>query len=165
MTPKGCFIMKQKTLSFALKALIIGVAICCAVVYAAILPALGHDLAVDEFASWYLPWYLFLLGTALPVAAALVLSWIIASNIGRDRSFCMQNAKLLAVMSILAAADTAYFFIGNVVFMLLNMTHGGVILLSLFICMVGVGAAVVLAALSHYARKAAELKEQTDLTI
>lgn len=160
--------MKQKTLSILLKIIIIGAVLCCVVVYAFVIPSLGKDLAMEgdgEFAYMYLPWYLFILGTAIPLAAAAVVAWIIASNIGRDRSFCMANAKLLAVFAILAAVDTAYFFIGNVIFVFLNMSHPGVVLFSLFICFAGIAITVASAALSHYARKAALLKEQADLTI
>ena len=88
--------MKQKTLAALLMAIIIGVAACAAVVYILLVPEFGMDLAnagEGEFRYMYAPWYWFIMGTALPVAAALVLAFIIAVNISRDRSFCMENAK------------------------------------------------------------------------
>lgn len=161
--------MNQKTLALMLKIIIIGVALCAAAVYIWIIPQeLGKPLAEagnGEFAYCYTPWVIIVSLTALPVAAALVISWMIADNIGKDRSFCIQNAKLLAVISVLAIADTVYFFIANIVMLLLNMSHPGVMLISLFICFVGVAAAVVAAALSHYAYKAAKLQNESDLTI
>lgn len=160
--------MKQKTLAIVLMAIIIGVAICAAVVYIILVPEFGMSLAKagsGEFRYMYAPWYWFIMGTALPVAAALVLSFLIAVNIARDRSFCMENAKLLAVISILALVDGAYFFIGNVIFIFLSMNHPGVFVLSMLVCFACVAVSVAAAALSHYARKAAELKEQADLTI
>ena len=160
--------MKQKTLAAMLMAIIIGVAICAAVVYVFLVPEFGMSLANagdGEFMYMYAPWYWFIMGTALPVAAALVLAFIISVNISRDRSFCMENARLLAAISILALVDGAYFFTGNVVFMLLNMNHPGVFIISMLVCFACVAVCAAAAALSHYARKAAELKEQTDLTI
>lgn len=160
--------MKQRNFALLLKIMIVGAVICAAVVYAFVVPELGKSLVEkggEEFEGYYLPWYLFVLGTALPVAAAAVLAWLIARNIGQDRSFCEQNAKLLAAIAILAAADAAYFFIGNIVLMLLGMNHPGLLLASLLPCFAGAAIAVVCAALSHYAYKGAKLQSESDLTI
>ena len=160
--------MKQKTLAIMLLFVIVGVAACAALVYCVIVPELGMDLASQnngEFMYLYKPWLIFILGTALPVAAALVISVVIAVNIMKNRSFCRANAKLLGVISILAAADTAYFFIGNIIFLFRNMSHPGVMIFSMITCIAGAVVTVIAAALSHYAYKAAALKEQCDLTI
>ena len=160
--------MKQKTLALLLKLVIIGVAVCAAAVYAFIVPEMGRSLAEmdgGEFAHLYTPWIILISLTAVPVAAALVCAFIIAVNIGRDKSFCLQNAKLLAVISVLAAVDTAFFFTANLVMLFLNASHPGIVIVSLFICFAGVAVTVAAAALSHYARKAAELQSDSDLTI
>ena len=91
--------------------------------------------------------------------------WMIAGNIGRDRSFCMDNAKYLKWISWLAAGDAIYFFAGNVVMLFANMNHPGVIIISLFVIFAGVAIAVAAAALSHLVKKAAVLQEESDLTI
>jgi hypothetical protein len=67
--------------------------------------------------------------------------------------------------SLLLFCDVAYFFVGNVVFLLLSMSHPGVLLFSLFIDVVGIALAVSAAALSHYLAKASELQEEVDATI
>lgn len=160
--------MSQKTLSVLLKVMIIGVALCLAAVYVWVVPEIGGPLAESgegEFRSYYVPWLVIIELTALPIIAALVLAWIIAENIGRDRSFCMQNAKLLGVISLLAAADAAYFFIANVVMLLLNMNHPGLMLFSVLACFAGVVICVAAAGLSHFTRKAAKLQTDSDLTI
>ena len=72
---------------------------------------------------------------------------------------------LLQRIAWLAAGDTAFFFLGNVVFTLLSMNHPGILLLSLLICFAGVAVTVAAACLSHLVRKAADLQEQSDLTI
>ena len=80
--------------------------------------------------------------------------------------FCRQNAKLLAIIAILAIADAAYFFTAVVALGLVyKVWHPGVVIFTLMVCFAGVGVAVAAAALSHYARKGAELQEQSDLTI
>ena len=160
--------MSQKTLSLLLKIVLIGVALCVLAVYAWIVPELGAPLAEagdGEFAHLYVPWLIIIELTALPVIAALVIAWMIACNIGRDRSFCRQNAKLLAVIAVLAAADGAYFFIANVVMLLLNYSHPGMLIFSMLACFAALAVCVAAAALSHLVYKAAKLQTESDLTI
>lgn len=159
--------MKQDRLAGWLRFIIIGVGICALVVYAAVIPMLGQSIIYDapEFAGWYVPWLVFISITAIPVFIALCLCWKVTRNIGSDRSFSMENARLLKWVSWLAAADSAYFFIGNIVMLSLNMSHPGVTLLSLLVVFVGVAVSIAAAVLSHLIVKAADLQEQSDLTI
>ncbi len=159
--------MNQQKLSAWLKGIIIGIGLCGLVVYFAVLPAMGDSLieGSPEFASWRWPWLIFLWVTALPCYAALAAGWQIAANIGKDRSFSGDNARLLQRIARLAAGDTAFFFLGNVVLMLLSMNHPGVLLASLLICFAGVAVTVAAVCLSHLVHKAADLQEQSDLTI
>ena len=131
------------------------------------IPSFGADIVTQypEFSGWYYPWLFFLLATAIPCCAALVLGWKIAVNIGKDRSFSMENAGLLKWIAWLAAGDAAFFFLGNVVLALLSMNHPGVLLASLMVVFLGIAIAVCAAVLSHQVRKAAALQEQSDLTI
>lgn len=161
--------MSQKTFSTLLKIVIVGAALCIAFVYAWVIPELGVPLAEagdGEFAHLYTPWLVAIELTALPIAAALVLAWLIAVNIGHDKSFCVQNARLLAAISVLAIADAAYFFVAVTALTLIyKVMHPGVAIFTLMVCFAGVAIGVAAAALSHYARKGAELQEQSDLTI
>ena len=159
--------MKQKSLARWLKAVIIGAALCGAVIYLLVIPDFGQSIAADnpEFAYCYWPWLIFLWCTAPPCFAALILGWRIAKNVGNDRSFCMENARALKWIAWLALADAAFFFAGNVVFLFFNMNHPGVVLLSLVAVFAGIAVTIAAATLSHLVGKAAELQEQSDLTI
>ena len=159
--------MDQKKLSAWLKGIVIGIGLCGAVVYFVILPTCGDSLRLSfpEFAAWHWPWMIFLWATAVPCYAALLMGWRIARNIGRDRSFSKENARLLQIAAWLAAVDTAFFFAGNIVLFFLNMNHPGIFLLSLLICFFGVAVTVAAVCLSHLVHKAADLQEQSDLTI
>ncbi len=159
--------MDQVRFSKWLKIILVGVGICGAVIYCFIFPYLGKDIIADwpEFSGWYWPWLLFLWATAIPCYIALVYGWEIATDIGKDNSFCIENANRLKTIAILAAADSAFVFIGNVVFLLLNMNHPGVMLAALFVVFAGIAIAVAAAALSHLVLKAAKLREENDLTI
>ena len=95
-----------------------------------------------EFADCYIPWLIFLILSGIPCYAALVISWKIAANIGKDKSFSLANAKLLKGISVLAASDSAFVFLGNTLFLLLNMNHPSIILTSLFIVFLGIAISV-----------------------
>lgn len=160
--------MDQKKLSLLLKAVIIGIVLCALLVYIVIIPSTGKTLVEEGgpgYEQYYVPWLIVIGVTALPVLAGMVLAWIIATNIGRGKSFCMQNAKLLRVIAILAACDAGYFFTASIVMWLLNMNHPGFVLLSILPCFAGAAISIICAALSHYTYKAALLQEQNDLTI
>ena len=159
--------MKQKFFSIWLKVVLIGVALCGLVVYALVVPMYGMSLRSQypEFSNRFWPWLLFIWVSGIPCFTVLGYAWKIATNIGNDRSFTDQNASLLKTISILSALDAAFFFIGNIVLLFLNMSHPGVVIASLVIVFVGVAVAVASAALSHLVKKAAVLQEQSDWTI
>ena len=159
--------MNQHSLSKWIKLVIIGLALCGAALWALIIPEAGRTIIADapEFSGWYWPWLIFAWATAIPCYAVLVIGWRIAVNIGADRSFSLENARLLALIAKLAAADSALVFAVNLIFWFLGMNHPGVVLLMLLVVFVGVAISVAAAGLSHLVRKAAELQEQSDLTV
>lgn len=159
--------MEQKTLSKWLKCIIIGVGICGLLIYALVVPTMGVSLRTQypEFSNRFWPWLGFIWVSGIPCFAVLVLSWMVASNIGNDLSFSEANAKLLKWISVLAAGNAGFFFAGNILLLLLNMSHPGVVLASFIVVFIGVAAAVAAAALSHLVKKAAVLQEQSDWTI
>ena len=159
--------MNQKSLANWLKCILAVAGLCALAACAALLPLEGQRLCAQypEFSSWFLPWLIFLWLSSLPCFAVLVLGWKIASNIGADRSFSHDNARLLRWISALAAGDAVFFFAGNVLLFLLGMSHPWVAIASLAVVFVGVAVAVGSALLSHLVKKAAALQEQSDLTI
>ena len=159
--------MEQKALARWLRLVIVALGLIGLAVYFAVLPSYGVSLRSQypEFSGRFWPWIIFLWLTGIPCYVALVLGWRIAANIGRDASFSMENARLLKRIAFLAAFDAAFFFLGNLVLLFLNMSHPGVVLLSLLVVLAGAAVAVAAAALSHLVRKAALLQEQSDLTI
>ena len=159
--------MKQKTLGRWLKGTILAVGAVGLLVCLAVVPVMGMNLKekYPEFAHCFWPWMVFILLTALPCFGMLVQGWKIAENIGNDRSFTMVNARLLKWIAVLSAGDAAFFFGGNIVLWLMNMSHPGVVLASLSAVLVGAVVAVAAASLSHLVQKAAALQEQSDWTI
>lgn len=159
--------MKQDTLSKWLRLIIIGVGICGIIIYAAVIPMMAEAMVdkYPEFSSFQWPWLILIWITAIPCYLVLILAWKIAINIGADRSFSAENAKLLKWIAVLAAADSAILFIGNLIFLLLSMNYPSIVLFSLLIEFFGIAISIASAALSHLVMKAAELQNQSDLTI
>ncbi len=159
--------MSQPSLSKWLKWIIIVVGLCGLLVYTWVIPSFGKMLLSEypEFAYCYLPWMILIWVTGVPCYAVLAFGWRIARNVGMDRSFSLENAKLLKRIAVLAAADTGFFFVMNIVYLLLDMNHPGIVLMSLIVLVIGIAISAVSAALSHLVRKAADLEEQSDLTI
>ena len=159
--------MSQKAIAGWLKGLIIGIFLCVLIVYVLVVPSIGQSIAraEPEFAYCYLPWLIFISVTALPCCCALFLAWKLAVNIGRDRAFTVENAKWMKYISFSIAADGLYFFLGNIVFLLLGMNHPGVALLSLVIVIACIAISIAAAALSFFIKKAAALQDQSDWTI
>ena len=159
--------MEQKTLSKWLKCILIGVGICGLIMYAAVIPVFGLDLRTmyPEFSDRFWPWLIFIWVSGIPCFSVLVLAWKIAGNIGRDQSFTEQNASLLKWISGLSAGDAGFFFAGNILLFLLNMSHPSIVLASLVIVFAGVTVAVTSAVLSHLVKKASVLQEESDWTI
>ena len=159
--------MDQKKLSNWLKGIIIGMAVCGAVIFFIVFPVMGTDVlkSYPEFSGWFWPWLIFLWIVGIPCYVVLTYGWSIASEIGKDRSFTMKNAESLKKIMVTAVADTAVFFVGNLVFLFLNMNHPSVVLASLFVCFAGISVGVVAGALSHLVQKAAVIQEENDSVI
>ena len=160
--------MRQKSLSNWLKFIVIGVGICGLVIYLLVVPMLGQTVAAAEdgfFDRLYWPWLVLIWVTGLPIYAALAFAWVIAGNIGQDRSFSIENARLLKWISGLAAGDAAFFFAGNILYLLLGWSHPGVTLLCMVLVFVGGAISVAAAALSHLVMKAALQQQENELTI
>lgn len=159
--------MTQLSLSRYLKLIIVLVAVCALAIYLGVFPIVGRNIALlnPEFSHCFWPWMAFIWSTAIPCYAALGFCWAVAAKIGKDASFCMANASYLRSIAILAAIDSVWFLIGNVVLLCLNMSHPGIALGSTIVVAFGVAVSVAAAVLSHLIQKAAALQEQNDLTI
>ena len=110
-------------------------------------------------------WWLLALTLVMMVLVFLALIWKIAVEIGRDNSFCYDNAKRLRMCSNLALADVILYLIAGCVLGAMNMLHFALIVAGVVICSIGAAIAVCCAALSHLTRKAADMQAENDLTV
>ena len=117
--------MRQKELEKWLKIVIIAVELCGLLVCAVAIPWIGHVLIAHnpQISDMYIPWLVLFIISAIPCYVILYLGWRVAVNIGKDRSFSLENARHIKLASVVAAV------------------------------------------LSHLVVKAADLQEESDLTI
>ncbi len=142
--------MTQTNLSKWLKGIIGGIGVCGAIIYGYLIPLFGKEIvrANPEFSHWYVPWLTVIRITAVPCFLILYFGWKISTEIGRDNSFSVENARYLKYISGLA-----------------HMNHPGIFLASLMIEFAGTAIAVAAAVLSHLVQKAAEIQKENELTI
>ena len=159
--------MKAKTIAVWLRIIIIGFALCGAGLFGYVIPEIGREtaLANPEFSWMYYPWLIFLCVAGVPCFAVLALGWLVSNNFAKDRVFTVSNSKLLKAVAVLAGADSAYFLIGNIVFLFLDMNHPGVLLLSFVVVFIGLAITVAAAALSGLTARAAVMQDENELTI
>ncbi len=156
--------MSSKTLANLIKAAVIAVTVCGLFICGYILPEFGSNIAEmnPEFAYMYIPWLVFLLITAAPFFVILGLIWRVAMQIRRDLVFTVLTAKLVKIASIILLCDIIFFFIGNIVMVILQMTHPAVMLFALFGCVLGFALSIATAVLARYISKAAALQEEVE---
>lgn len=147
-----------------LKGVVVFLALMAAFCYMEVFPHLIYDLGLIPEVAWLVtPGIIAVSVSAIPIAVALVLFWMICTEIGRDNSFCYKNARLLSGIGFCALVDTGYCAVGTATLELL--VGSPVWLLGLGVCVVGLAIALAAFLLSHLVLKAADLKSENDLTI
>lgn len=157
--------MKRVGLVRTLKGVVAFLAVMVAVYYVAIFPGRIREIGLEtpELEWLVTPGIIAISLSAIPIAVALVLFWKICTEIGRDNSFCHQNARWLSGIGVCALIDTGYCAVGTVT---LEIIAGSPIwLLGTAVCVVGLAIALAAFLLSHLVLKAADMKAENDLTI
>ena len=172
--------MKQKELSILLRAVVV----LCMLVWLVFANWFGRMLGLAVVDGAYVLAYpLLLCLMLLPPLVVFWDAWNIFAQIGKNNSFCVENARRLRRISFCALADTVL----DVVLLVYGVVHRfrisaayapsdsffsrldgdvfGAVTRCLFVAIVGVAVTVAAAALSHLTLKAADLQDENDLTI
>ncbi len=159
--------MEQKMMGLWMKAVIIGVGLCLLACCFYLIPEYGKTLAARymQYKFLYGRWMGFIWISAVPCFAVLVLGWMLAHTVGKGKAFTQVNVTRLRLISRLAAADTVFFFLGNVFYAFMGWSHPVILSLSMLAVLFGVVIASAAAVLAYLVCKAADLQIQADLTI
>lgn len=159
--------MKQHGFSLWMKAITVACAVLGLCLCFLLAPMLIDDLTTtyEELENMFYPGILFVWVTAIPFFAALAEVWLICGEIGRDNSFCVKNALRLRNLSGICALECVLYMIGIVLLLVKGVSVSWLFLFFLFIIFICVSAAVGCAMLSHLVRKAADLRQDSELTI
>ena len=159
--------MSQKSIAKMLKLFCVVVAVVGAFVFLVYAPLLVDEQAMMYPEAAYLKWPGLVGIWVIAVLCYMVLGnfWMICVRIGEDNSFCNENADCMKRMGLLSFA-VGVLFTGAMIFLgclgFLGIAY--FIFYFLLMCVVcGVG--VLCLALSALIRRAAQLKEENDLTI
>lgn len=159
--------MGQKELARCLKALDVIAAVCCIGVMLAIVPARCQALAAanPQLSSIVAMGWLFIVVTAIPIAAIAFQAWRIFDDIGIDNSFCEANARRLVRIGAFAEVE-ACLFVGCIAALAAAGALADGLLAVMLVAVVASGGLGVIAfALSHLTAKAAAIKTENDLTV
>lgn len=161
--------MKQKEMSVYLKIITVIVAILFLFFIIWFLPTsiiqtmIPAGIILQQ--AYFIIGYIWLVST--PCLLALVKFYKICCRIGKDNSFCTENAKALKDMSFFMLTVVVLSSIGMAVLVFSGLYYyfkfsGAAILIAIIIA---VTLSVVCAALSHLVQKASALQEEHDLTV
>ena len=159
--------MNKSKLSEIYKIIVAVMAMLGIIIYFYAFPTVGKSIvnAYPEFSQRYLPWLVFIWITGIPCYAVLSYVWKIADSVGKNKAFVKENAVRFKRISQLAFLDSVFLTFGNLVLLFMNMNHPSVLILSLGISFIGIAISVTAYGLSYLTQNAAELQEQSDLTI
>jgi hypothetical protein len=156
--------MTSRTLGILMRISVIAAAISGLFLCIYVIPSWGLGIvhANPEFSGWFWPWLIFAWLTALPCFIVLIYVWKVSDAVKKDTVFTMLTAKWVKMGAVLLLIDAAFLFIGNVVLLLLNMNHPGILLFFILVDIFIIALALLAAVLSRYLTKAAILQEESE---
>jgi hypothetical protein len=159
--------MSSKTLGNLMRVSVIAAAMCGLFLVSFVIPSWGQDLisANPEFNGWFWPWLIFAWAFSLPCFAILVYVWKVSGAVIQETVFTVRTANWVKTGAFLLLGDAAFVFLGNVVLLLLNMNHPGILLLCVFGDIFAFALGILAAVLSRYLTKAAVLQEESEGTL
>lgn len=159
--------MEQKNIAKMLKIFTLCVAAVGAFFFFFYVPILILEISQAEPEAAWMRWpgTIGMWVIALICYLALGEFWRICGRIGKDESFCRENAVSMGHIGILAFAVAVLILGGAVFLMVIGYLNAAWFLVIFFVLCVAVGIGVLCLALSRLIDNAARLKEESDLTI
>lgn len=159
--------MEQKRIANILKAASAGAALVGAVFFFWYIPNVIDSLAFYNTEVSWLKWPGLAGMWVIGILCYLALweFWRICTRIGRDNSFCRENARSMKRIGILALLTLSLIIGGFLFLVCIHYMNGALAMVIFFIVCIAGGIGVVCLSLSVLIGNAAKLKEENDLTI
>ena len=159
--------MKHRELARWLKLLAILSGIVILFLAFLLVPNVAKEMALTrtKYAHLQMPFNLFVWVSVIPFMLSLLNAWKIFNQIGQDNSFSKQNAHYLTNISRLSLIELVYYFIGIILLLVFNLLHPPIIIAMAVVIFIAFALSIITAALSHLVNKAAEIKDENDLTV
>ena len=158
--------MKQKSIAGVLKFFTALAAVMAGLFFFWYVPIGIEEIAITEHLE-YMRWpgTLGMWAIALMVYLALFDFWKICGRIGKEDSFCRENASAMTRIGIYALMVFALILGGALVVSFMNLMDGPFALVVFFVEFVAAGIAVICLCLGQLILRATEIKEENELTI
>lgn len=159
--------MERKTMTTMLYVLLFLAAAIGLFLLTAVVPGYAAQAVegIDDLRGFRYAFVIFIALSAIPYYFALGNAAMIVREIGADNSFSAENAERLKKISYCAAAFGTWYFVGLVLISFVPVFDAYLLLVLACIVFISVAAAAATAALSHLTAKAAEIKNENDMTI
>lgn len=159
--------MSSQSLSRLMRLAVISVALCLLFLCLYIIPLWGRGMidTYPELSAWYWPWLMFAWITALPCFMVLGLIWKVSRAVKEETVFTMVTAQWVKRAAVWLLSDAVLLVAGNIILLLLNMNHPGILILSMILAICIVGMALLAGVLSRYLTKATVMQEESDGTL
>ncbi|MGO3170823.1 MAG: DUF2975 domain-containing protein [Bavariicoccus seileri] len=143
--------MKKDHLSNSLRIVLILLGIATLIIYAVLIPQFGREIVATnpEFSYYYLPWLLVIWSTVIPLVISLVIALKVVNTFQRNGLELSKTAGWIKQIALLIGGDATYFFVMNLLFLVIGMNHPGVIVLATFILLIGLTVTLVFLFLSR----------------
>ena len=156
--------MSKKTIEISIKVAIVLLGItgllCCVMMWR-ILEYMLPGFSPITHKLWLYSLYI----CAIPCFASLVPAWLIAGNIGKNKSFCIENATYTKAIGFFMLADTVLVTITNTLLFAIGRSFFALFISFSLIIALFLAVSICAVALSSLLENAAVLQNQSDYTI
>jgi hypothetical protein len=130
------------------------------------IPLLVEETVIENDITWLrVPALTGIWIIALLCYISLYFFWKICQQIGKDNSFCQENAHSMKGIGYCAIIACILIVGGDVFLASFGYLNGATIVFSFFLVFVGSGIAVICLSLTQLIYQAFEIKEENDLTV
>lgn len=158
--------MSHKSIGMRLRLAMFGSIICLGLMYFYVwcIARYFFESKPEEFTRT-VAWCLTVGGTIIPFIPAFIRVWQISVLVNLDKTFSKDTAKALSGISNCAFIQGIYLLIGKLTLIIIGFSDPNDVFVILILVMLAFVAGLVFAVLARFVQKAAELQEESDLTV